>query len=295
MIVNFIKSKLQRLKSNKIMNIEKKALTEGILKSMFGQIPYIGGILNEIIFDYRVRLKQERLNIFVAKLVDYFSNIKEENIDWENIKSEEFSDFFEVIFKKVAETSSENRLERLKKVFINEITQPYSGDFRETFLNISLLLQDKQIEILKYHSLIPQSAIGLQGEIQMLDFEGQLNPDKFQFRIGDIEAIIDGDENKKAERLKEKEAQRIKIEEKEKLIEDSKKIIQDKIDKYKAYRTPEFYQIKQSEFNFFVQDMISKALLYDCGIGSHLDSKPMEEFAITDFGREFLNFLKEPI
>lgn len=269
------------------MNIDKKAAIEGSLKSIVGQIPIVGPAFNEILYDYRARIKQNRLNSFVELLYDYFSKIDSDEINLESLTTEEFTDFFEMIIRKAAETKSKDRLEKLKQVLVNEIISPYKGDFKETFVNIVLMLQNKQIEILKCHSLIPSEVVELRGKIDMIDLSSTLNPEKFDFDM-------DFMNEKNDEYLLNKEIKRQKLEESEMASEREKEGLLIEIEKYAQYRKPEFYKLSKTEFTFFVQDMISKALMYDSGIGSHFDSKPMVEFSITEYGKEFLSFLNQP-
>jgi hypothetical protein len=66
-----------------------------VLKGVIGAVPYVGTALNEIIFDARSRLKEDRLNSFFAEVAEEVERLSEESIDHDYLKSEEFSDLIE--------------------------------------------------------------------------------------------------------------------------------------------------------------------------------------------------------
>ena len=80
--------------------ITKKATKISINKSLLGALPYVGSMLNEIFFERRSRIKQERLNNFIAELSEYLNNYSESDFDPNCINSESFGDIFESIIKR---------------------------------------------------------------------------------------------------------------------------------------------------------------------------------------------------
>ena len=115
---------------------------------IFSNIPFFGTILDEILFGYRSRVKQERLNRFVEELEKYFRLIHSGDIDREHLESEEFGDIFESILRRVVNTASEEKMHRFKKILLNEMTRTYTSDFKETFLDIVSRINEDQILIL---------------------------------------------------------------------------------------------------------------------------------------------------
>lgn len=83
-------------------NLEKKEIGVSLTKALFSNIPYVGQILSEVFFEYRGRIKQERLNKFTVLLSDYFSQNCDFNI--KNIQSEDFGDLLESVIKRVIQT-----------------------------------------------------------------------------------------------------------------------------------------------------------------------------------------------
>ena len=123
-----------------------------VLKSAIGAVPYVGTVLNEIIFETRNRLKQNRINSFIENFSKYLSEFNEMDVDIAQVKGDEFSDLFEEIILKVSKTHSVEKLEAFKCLLVNQITRPRDINYAELILNIVGSLQEKQIPILKGYS-----------------------------------------------------------------------------------------------------------------------------------------------
>jgi len=117
---------------------------------IFSSIPVCGTILNEVLFEYRSRVKQERLNRFAEELERYLRSMRSCEVDQKYLKSEEFGDIFESILRRVVNTASEEKVHRFKKILLNEMTHTYTSDFKETFLDIVSRINEDQILILKH-------------------------------------------------------------------------------------------------------------------------------------------------
>lgn len=125
--------------------------SESVLKTLINSIPGVGSALNEVIFECRSRIKQNRINNFVTELSKYIEE-HSENIDLEYIKSEEFGDILESIFKEVFRTSAQDKLNRFKMILVNQMNPENYTEFTETFLDIITKLNEKEIEILDYYN-----------------------------------------------------------------------------------------------------------------------------------------------
>lgn len=133
--------------------MEKKIVIQAtgisLTKGVFGALPYVGTLLNEAVFDNRARIKQERINHFIKELQDYLSReVKQDEVNFNYIKSEEFGDLFESIIVKISQNRSEEKVHRFKRVLVNQMTTPYETEYIETFLEIVSKINEKQIEIL---------------------------------------------------------------------------------------------------------------------------------------------------
>lgn len=132
------------------MNDKTKEILVGVVKSGFSAIPFAGGVFNEICFDIRSRIVQQRLNNFTDSLLDY---LKEMGLDIDEglITSESFNDLYISILKRVTETSCKHKLNIFRDILTNNISKPYESNFRETFLDLVNKLDYIEIEILQMY------------------------------------------------------------------------------------------------------------------------------------------------
>ena len=205
---------------------------------VFSSIPVCGTILDEVLFGYRSRVKQERLNRFVEELEKYLRSMRSGDIDQEYLKSEEFGDIFESILRRVVNTASEEKVHRYKKILLNEIKHIYESDFKETFLDIAFRINDDQILILNHFR-----------EVKECESEGSTE-----------QGAVDGRDEGAEASLKCKE---------------------------------DFLGFDEGKYFFYVQDLVSKSLLYDEIIALFGgETKPYTNLRITPFGEEFLRFVE---
>lgn len=223
---------------------EMKEVGISVVKGLIGAVPYAGTALNEVLFESRGRVKQQRINTFIEQFSSYMSSFNKKDIDFEHIKSEEFGDIFESILKRVVYNRSTEKLHRLKRVLANQMISPKQTAFTETFLDLVQRLEEVQIQILNHYKKINNGEIGREKEIK---------------ERGTVDGGTWGEE------------------------EDIKKPI-DHEEKY--------FHLDETRYKFFVQDLISKALLFDDSINRY-DSRPFEVLQISQFGIEFLSFLEE--
>jgi hypothetical protein len=139
---------------------------------LFSSIPICGTILDEVLFEYRSRVKQERLNRFVEELEKYFRSIHSGDIDREHLESEEFGDIFESILRRVVNTASEEKMHRFKKILLNEMTRTYTSDFKETFLDIVSRINEDQILILNHFREVKDCESEGNSDQRVVDGEG---------------------------------------------------------------------------------------------------------------------------
>lgn len=122
-----------------------------VLKGAIGAIPFVGTALNEVIFECRGRIKQNRINNFVLQLGEYIED-HSENIDVDYIKSEQFGDILESIFTNVLRTGVQDKIARFKKILVNQMNPSNYNEFTDTFLDIVSKINEKEIQILDYYS-----------------------------------------------------------------------------------------------------------------------------------------------
>ncbi len=219
--------------------ISKKEIGISTLKGLIGAIPYAGTALNEVLFEYRSRLKQNRVNKFIEELSKYFESIDENSIDLKNIKSEQFSDLFESILLRVVNNRSETKLHYFKNILINQIKNKTNINFDETFLDLITRLNEDQINILNTYKKVKLNYISTNDNLENID-------------------VLQGG---------------------------TKKVISE-------FRYHSYYNLEPATYLFYVQDLVSKSLLKDIGIGRFTDVDPYEILEITHFGLEFLDFIE---
>ena len=211
---------------------------ESVIRTLLGIVPYVGTALNEIVYDRRSRLKQNRINNFIAELAEFTKTVNPHDFDMEFIQSDDFSDIFEAIIKSVSLTNKKEKLEKLKVILTKGLTNKLKTDYVDTFLELVNSLNVNDIIILKHH--------------RKLEENYPKNKDGLLPRE-------DIDLSKKPS------------------ISDERK--------------PEYLGFRVEQYKFHLQNLFSKALLYDDGI-NRFGFNPFEIMEITEFGKDFLKFIE---
>ncbi|RWX01634.1 hypothetical protein [Flavobacterium cerinum] len=248
---------------------DTKETLVSIAKTGFSTIPFAGTALTELVFDYNGRVKQNRLNKFIEILAKSITQETDVNID--NIKTEDFSDLFESILKRVVTTKSEEKLNRFKDIIVQELNNPTNEtELLDLYLDLITILSEKELFILFEHRHFNSK------------FQRETNKKRELER--ELSSILEEQkkenfitENSKVESLEGK----LKVEIKE---------LKEKLDPLKKNRKADHYGITNQKFMFHKQRLYSKGLLLDYGIGS-IGYKAFEIMSITEFGEEFLGFI----
>ena len=256
--------------------MDGKEIGNSFLKSIFAAVPYAGQPLNELFFEYRGRIKQNRLNDFTELIAAHFSNDKV--LDFKSLNEVEFSDLFESVISRVVRTGSEEKHKRFRDILINyieDITLPI--DHAETFLDLVSSLNESAILILKYHDKYDH------------DFE-QL--DRKDAELKDSIAK----ENERVKKLKES-SKSMSLWADEPTSETPRltrqlQQVQEQIKKLAVYRQASFYKLTEDDFLYLKQILISKALLSEPGVGS-IGHIPYFYMRITLFGKQFIRYIRE--
>jgi hypothetical protein len=250
--------------------MDKKEVSVSVLKSIFGTIPYGGALLDELFFEYNGRLKQNRLNKFIEILAENFT--KNTEIDLSNIKTEDFSDLFESILRRVVQTKSELKLLRFKDILITELRKPSENvELIDHYLDLITNLTEEEITILYNHRFFTTKYEEEIDEMNLLkdnlrSVENQLEK----------ESIIIGE----SEFRKQRDAIKIECE---------KKI--EYILSFSKFKKADFYNLSENKFMFYKQRLFSKGLLIDNPM-NRIGSLPFGHMGITEFGSEFIEFIK---
>lgn len=256
-------------------SVDKKEVATSVVKSAFAAIPYAGQILNEIFFDYRGRIKQERLNKFTKLLSDYFSN--NSDIELEKMKNEDFSDLLEAVLRKVVFTKSEEKLIRFRDILTNSIkSEPQQLENSEIYLDLVSSVSEVEIEILLNHRVFDKT-YELKRE-NLHNLQGDLEKFK-ELQKKELKIYQDGYANnydKSGILLNQKntEINKLKFE----------------IDSLDKFRQHSFYRLNEDRFLYYKQKLQSLGLLIDRGIGG-FGVRSFDRMSITEFGKDFLSFI----
>ena len=241
-------------------------------KSIFGAVPYAGTALNEVIFEHRSRIKQKRLNNFIKILSKYFEQHQDVNLD--NIKTEHFGDIFEAVLERVVQTSSESKLKRFRTILINELKNPTAEtELVDLYLDLISTLSEEELFILYYHRFFD------------MEFEALIN------QMNETRQEVQRIDNLKKEELiihNGKSRYHDEYQEAEKKFSDLKKKMNDKL----KYRKAKFYDLHENKFIFYKQRLFSKGLLID-NPSQRIGNLPFTSMGISEFGKEFIRFLKK--
>ncbi|ULC58820.1 hypothetical protein MBM09_12970 [Flaviramulus sp. BrNp1-15] len=250
--------------------INKKEIFATTAKSIFGVVPFGGALLDELFFEYNGRIKQNRLNNFVQILADNFTEDAEINLD--NIKTEDFNDLFEAVLRRVVQTKSQTKLLRFKDILIKELNKPSEeSELIDVYLDLISSLSEQELIVLFHHQYFDDKF--------NLDFEKKNKlkeqRQKLEQKLKEERLIIDisqrgSDKNKFDAEIKEIEKRHMALD---------------------KFRTAEFYGIDEQRFVYYKQRLFSKGLVIDWGIG-RIGVRPFEMMSITEFGTEFIEFIK---
>lgn len=251
------------------MNLDKKEVLASAAKSVFGAIPFGGSLLDEVVFEYSTRIKQNRLNNFI-EILSYGFN-ENSGIDLDNIKSEDFLDLFESVLRRVVRTKSESKLRKYKDILIKELRSPSNQiELVELYLDLITDLSEEELTILYHHRHFT------------LDYEEKIDD------MNKLRTHLDTVKHKMEKEWKGNGESRYKRERKE--LEEKIEAIKVWLSQLSIYRTAEFYALNDNKFMLFKQRLSSKGLLLD-NRKNRISGVTFQNMGITEFGEEFLEFI----
>jgi hypothetical protein len=261
--------------------IDAKEITISAVKSVLSSLPWpgIGPVLNEILFDYRSRVKQNRLNSFTEFLTAFF--IDNPDVDPQSLKTEEFSDLFESVVRRILQTKSKEKHVRFRNVLIRQIRQPHQDiENAETYLDLIGTLNETAIWILSEHLAFTVAY----GVINPLREKVIARTTTGQEKINKMPGNTEADQKKRDLATAKLKADQEKVEQYNKQITG-----------LQSFRKATHYDISASEFLYYKQTLYAKGLLIDKGFGTHGGGEAFQWTWITEFGRKFMEFLTAEI
>lgn len=119
-----------------------------VVKGTIAAIPFVGGAINEILFEARSRLKQERLNRLFQAVAEEVAQLGEDKLDQEFLASDEFSDLIEDICLRASRTASERKARCFRRVLVDAFQGKYDSNFGEMFMNILGEITEAELHVL---------------------------------------------------------------------------------------------------------------------------------------------------
>jgi hypothetical protein len=240
------------------LNSEQKVAAQEIAKLLLSTTP--AGTFLSAFIDFQGKIKQKRINQFISGLQNFFDqSVPGQKFHFDLMSEEDFTDIFEGVLKRVAQTQSLAKHQRFKNIIINQIQGEIATEMTETFLELTLRLHDKQIAILRDLNQLITAIVGS----ELLGLNNTL-----QVQLKEEERLMQEKQPNHYTEMKEKH------------------------DRFFEKRNGSYYQMTDPEYAFFIQDLSSKSLVVDSGIGG-IGINPFELVEITTFGRKYLQFIRD--
>jgi hypothetical protein len=137
-----VKCKLLKLDDNEI-EILTNETTNAVTDSLISLTPVIGPIvirLNET----GQRIEQQQINVFLKNFVSALMKIKKDEINWTRFKSDDFYFMIHSVTERVHHTTVKEKIHRFREILIKDLKATYYSDFKETYLDLILRLNEDQ-------------------------------------------------------------------------------------------------------------------------------------------------------
>lgn len=169
--------------------------SETIIKSAIATLPIVGTFINEILFDFRGRLKQNRFNSLVNELNVKLKNINREKVDFAYLRSEEFHDLTLEIFEQATKIREREKHAALAELYVASIIKQSDLDQEINFVFISFIRELTSLQIILI-KLIHENEINLKEIGTYEDFYNffkkiykniEIDKSEFKFHVNDLE------------------------------------------------------------------------------------------------------------
>lgn len=169
--------------------------SEAIIKSAIGTIPIVGPLINEILFDFRSRIKLNRISRLIDKLNEKLKNIDAEKVNLAYFESEEFHDLTLEIFEQATKIRESKKHTALAELYVDSIIKQSDLDQEIKFVFISFIRELTSFQIILV-KLIQENETNL---IEIGTYENfykffqenykniQIDKSEFKFHVNDLE------------------------------------------------------------------------------------------------------------
>ncbi|WP_138435154.1 hypothetical protein [Winogradskyella algicola] len=249
------------------------------LKGMVGAIPFAGTFLNEVAFEARSRIKQERVNRFIEEFSEYMNEHSDGEDNFDTLNTEQIGDIFEEIVISVSKTSAEHKRNVFKSILHNQLySDEIDTDETLRFINITNELTNNQFKILTAFSSLSDNV--LKYKVQIIELQDETK--KLKEKILDLQEKYSGD-GTTTKKLKERLSKIPRLIKKRELALKSGNINPN-------YHTT--FDLTREVYISEVQDLISKGLLFDFALRTQLID-PFVHFGMTSLGRSYMNYINQ--
>jgi len=268
--------------------LTKKEYGISTLKGLIGAIPIAGTFLNEVAFEARSRIKQERVNSFITEFADFIDNHTDKQFDFSSTDAELLGNVFEEIVISASKTSASHKREIFKQILLNQL-MPAKDETDDVIRQLKITNEISHIQFKILSAFSSLSDRMLKFKVQIIELEHELK--QLQSRKAEIQKEIDfrikqGESRDLANAWKKDDL--IYIEERASQID--KLIGKKRIALYSGDMNPNVHKtfnLERFEFITEVQDLIAKGLLFDF-INASSIINPNEFFGVTKLGRWYM-------
>ncbi len=256
--------------------LQQKEYGISTFKGLVGAIPFAGTMLNELAFEARSRIKQERVNSFIEEFSQFMKQHSDNDLDLESLNVEQISDVFEEIVIAVSKTSAEHKKSVFKQILFKQLSLPLV-DTDETlrFINITNELTNNQFKILSAFSSLSDNV--LKYKIQILELQKERE---------DLYREIRSKDPKVFEQMEKLMLRKSKI---PGLIKRKRNALRNgKVNP--NYHTT--FDLERKIYISEIQDLIAKGLLFDFVLKSQIID-PFVHFGITSLGRSYMSYISD--
>ena len=247
---------------------------ESLLRSAISSVPYVGTLLNEILFEYRSRVKQDRLNAFIEQLE---TEIRGRGEIGPQEMTPALSDFVETVLARAMKVNTIEKRDRLASILIGRIVNYTPVDFEEQFIALVCELTEKQFEILSMHFRFNEVVPLLYREMRDLDNEIASLYQRIGSRTGSSRSTVSNEE-----------VNSIRLEIRQ-LVERKNNAMR-RMPFSSTKRSAAFYLVDQAGYASLIYDMIGRGLMHDVGLEMGGYQK-LEVLEVTSYGRKFVEYV----
>lgn len=233
-------------------------------------------------WNYWGGLKQQRLLDFAESLRTVFESELGKDLENYNFETEDFVDVFDSVINKVLITKSEYKLDIFKSILVNSVKA--KSDLAQTYIDLTNNLNEIQIKILdtlnsnegERRKLLKLVKETINSADAAVTYAQHLRHLAETGKISTEQSILKADRDVTSKKM----SLIMHIDENDSIVK----------------RTKSHFNIKDAEYDFYFQDLISKSLLKkhqdNIPIDKTIDDKVITYIEVTEFTKDYLNFIK---